>query len=152
KKKKQAAISARKLVLDCPLPDLHPNIEQLTVCPDLAGGGVFILDVTNSNNKTTFISTKSPITLHLPKQIKSVRVLDRREEVTKCRLIEVEVKEGEFVEGIGEGGSKFVGCMVTDEVLMRIIRKSVGSERMKGGGGRGGGGRGGGRRRREDRD
>ena len=135
-------------MLDCPLPDLHPDIEEITVCPDLEGNGVFILDVT-ATAKFTFISTKSPITLHLPKQVASVRVLNKREPHTACRYVEISVKPGEQLAGVGSDG-KLCACMVADEALMKMCTKSVGNERSKHTEGRGG--RGGGRGRREERD
>ncbi len=155
-KARQAAIAGRKIVLDSPLPDGHPSVEELTVCPDLSSGGVFILDP-SSKNKWTLVSTKAPIILHLPKQIKFVRVLNKRDPPTGCRYVEITFKPGESVM---PGGEEVVtSCMVADEVLQSMVTVHRGSERSKptgrggrGRGGRGGRGRGRGRGRDRDRD
>jgi DNA topoisomerase-3 len=122
KKKKQASIAGRTLVLNCPLPDGHPNIEEITVCPDLENGGVFVVDVT-SNNKWSFVSTKAATTLHLGKNVKRVKVLDKRDEATFCRFIEVEFKDGEGDKVEGVEGDRHIGCLLSDPVLQGLIRK-----------------------------
>lgn len=108
----------------------------------------------------SFVSTRAPTTLLLAKEVKKVRVLNKKEEVTKCRFIEVEFKDNQSP--LPNGELKHIGCLITDEILQGLIRKSFGSDRLKssgrGGRGRGrgerGGGRGGrgGRGKREPRD
>ncbi|GMH79319.1 hypothetical protein TL16_g08102 [Triparma laevis f. inornata] len=159
RKERQQTIAGRTVVLNCPLPDLHPTIEEITVCPDPESGGVFVVDV-NSGNRWSFVSTRAPTTLLLAKEVKKVRVLNKKEEVTKCRFIEVEFKDNQSP--LPNGELKHIGCLITDEILQGLIRKSFGSDRLKSSGrggrgrGRGGrvGGRGGrgGRGKREPRD
>ena len=145
--KEEKKINSRRIVLDCPLPDLHPVIEKLTVCPDLDSGGVFILDVT-STNRWSFVSTKAPTTLYLPQSVNRVTILDKKDEFTGCPFIKVEFEDGDNEE-YGVVGDCHTGCMLFDEVLQNMIRRSFGTERLKSSGrGRGRGGRGG----RGDRD
>ena len=155
KKQRQQTIAGRTIVLNSPLPDLHPTIEGMTVCPDPESGGVFVVDV-SSGNRWSFVSTRAPTTLHLPKEVKRVRVLNKREEVTMCRFIEVEFKDGQSP--LPDGEPKHTGCLIMDEILQGLIRKSFGSDRLKFSGrggrgrGRGRGGRGRGRGSRGKKD
>ena len=44
KERQIKSVAGRKLVLECPLPDNHPLIEEMTVSPDPDSGGAMILD------------------------------------------------------------------------------------------------------------
>ena len=135
-------VAGRALVLECPLPDHHPSIEELTVSPNPnENGGVLILDP-HFGPKWRFVSTRDATTIHLPQSISKVTVLDRKDDVLQCRLIQVEYKEGESP--LPDGKLKQTCCFANDEILPGLVRVHHGSDRLKATGrgrGRGRGGR-----------
>lgn len=60
KNENQEKMAGSRLVLECPLPDFHPLIEELTVSPDPDSAGVFILDPTSQPKKWRLVSTREP--------------------------------------------------------------------------------------------
>jgi len=144
-------VAGKQLVLECPLPDDHPLIEDLTVSPDPDSGGVMIMDP-HFGPKWRLVSTRDPTTIHLPKSIDKVTILNKKDEVLGCRFMKIEFKAGESpLEG---GETKHTCCFPKDEMIQGISRVYHGSERTKAAGrggrgrGRGRGGRGRGRGRR----
>jgi len=140
------SMGGRQFILECPLPDGHPLIEELTVGPDPDSDGVITLDPTNPN-KLRLVSTRGPTIFYLPKTIDKFVVLDKRDEETNDRLVRVEFKPGQSP--LPDGELKYTTCFSKDEILKNMIRVYHGSERTQGGGrgrgGRGGRGRGNGR-------
>ena len=132
-------VAGRALVLECPLPDHHPSITELTVSPNPDGGGVFIVDP-HLGPKWRFVATRQATMIHLPSSIARVTVLSRTDDVLPCRLIQVEFKEGESPRE--DGKLKHTCCFANDELLQGMVRVHYGSDRLKATG-RGRGGRGG---------
>jgi DNA topoisomerase-3 len=134
-------MAGNSLVLECPLPDVHPLIEELTVSPDPDSSGVLILDP-SFGPKWRLVSTRSPTIIHLPQSIEKVTVLDRRDEVLGIHLMQTEFKANESP--LPDGAAKHISCFPIDELLQGMVRVFHGSDRLKASGrGRGGRGRGG---------
>ncbi|KAG7362205.1 DNA topoisomerase [Nitzschia inconspicua] len=137
-------MAGKNLVLECPLPDDHPLIDELYVSPDPDSDGVFILDP-HFGPKWRLVSTRDATIIHLPKSIDKITVLDETDEVTGCHKIKVQFKEGESpLEG---GESKYACFFPTDKILQDASRVYHGSERTASSGRGGGRGRGRGRGR-----
>jgi DNA topoisomerase III len=139
-------VAGKQLVLECPLPDHHPLIEELTVSPDPDSGGVLILDP-HMGPKWRLVSTREPTIVNLPKSIEKIFVMKKTDEILGCHYMNIEFKSGETpLEG---GATNHKCCFPTDELMQNISRVFHGSERNKapsrGGRGRGSGGRGRGR-------
>ena len=139
-------VAGKQLVLECPLPDHHPVIVDLTVSPDPDSGGVLILDP-HFGPKWRLVSTRDPTIVQLPKSIEKITIMNKLEESLGCHYMNIDFKAGETpLEG---GATNYKCCFPTDELMQGISRVFHGSERTKapsrGGRGRGGGGRGRGR-------
>lgn len=134
-------MTGKSLVLECPLPDEHPLIDELTVSPDPDSDGVFILDP-HFGPKWRLVSTREATIVYLPKSVDKISILDERDEVLGCHKMKVEFKAGESpLEG---GETKHICCFPIDQILQEQSRVFHGSERTKASGrGRGRGGRGG---------
>ena len=145
-------LAGRAMTLECPLPDKHPSIEELTVGPDPDGNGVLILDP-HLGPKWRLVSTRNPIIYTLPKEIQKITILDKRDEETQYRLMKVEFKADQTP--LKDGSTKYTCYFPKDQMLLEMSRIYRGTDRLKrtnhykkgrGGGGRGGrGGRGRGR-------
>jgi DNA topoisomerase-3 len=148
KERQIRTVAGKALTLECPLPDNHPLIEELTVSPDPDSDGVFIVDP-HFGPKWRLVSTRDPTIVYLPKSIDKLTILDHTDPVLGCHLIKVEFKAGESP--LPGGETKHVCSFPTDDVLQGMVRLYHGSERLKAqgrggrGGGRGRGGRGRGR-------
>lgn len=59
-------MAGKNMVRECPHPDKHPLIEEMTVSPDPESDGVLILDP-HLGPKWRLVSTREPIIVHLPK-------------------------------------------------------------------------------------
>ncbi|KAL7573953.1 hypothetical protein ACA910_001962 [Epithemia clementina (nom. ined.)] len=143
-------VGGRALVLECPLPDHHPLIEECTVSPDPDNDGVLILDP-HLGPKWRLVATRSPTIVYLPQQqIAKVTVLDRKDDVLGVHLMRIEFKEGvKDAPKLPDDctNNQYTCCFPNDELLQPMVRVYHGSERTKGSGGRGGRGRGRGRSR-----
>ena len=125
-------------VLECPLPDFHPLIEELTVSPDLDSAGVLILDPTSQPKKWRLVSTREPTIVYLPQSIERITVLDKKDDVMiNVRLMQIEFRNGESP--LPSGSIKHVCCFPSDEIMQSMVRVCHGSERLKGRAGQGGG-------------
>ena len=140
KEKQIRTVAGKALTLECPLPDNHPLIEELTVSPDPDSNGVFIVDP-HFGPKWRLVSTREPTIVYLPKSIEKLTILDKTDEVLGCHLIRVEFKSGESP--LSGGETNYVCSFPTDDVLQGMVRLYHGSERLKAPQGRGGRGRGG---------
>jgi DNA topoisomerase III len=134
-------MAGKSLVLECPLPDHHPSIEELTVSPDPDSDGVLILDP-HLGPKWRFVSTRAPTVVFLPQSVEKVTVLNQRDDVMDIRWIQVDFKASETP--LPNGQTKHVCFFASDELLQGMVRVYHGSDRMKASG-RGGRGRGRGR-------
>ena len=139
-------MAGKQLVLECPLPDDHPLIDELRVSIDPDSNGVLILDP-HFGPKWRLVSTRDPTIVYLPQCIEKITVLDKRDEVLGVRLMQIEFKDGESP--LTNGAKKYICCFANDEMLQGMVRVYHGSDRLKatgrGGRGRGRGGRGRGR-------
>lgn len=132
-------MAGKNMVRECPHPDKHPLIEEMTVSPDPESDGVLILDP-HLGPKWRFVSTREPIIVHLPHCVDKITILSRRDEILKCHLLSIEFKEGQSPI---EGKKKYISCFAIDEILQGLVRVHHGDERLKASsGGRGGRGRG----------
>lgn len=146
---RRRTVAGRSLTLECPLPDHHPTVSDLTVSPDPDSAGVLILDP-HFGPKWRLVSTRDPTIVHFPQIVEKVTILDKLDEVLGVHLIQLEFKEGQSP--LPDKKSKYTSCFPNDEVLQGIVRVYHGSERTKaafrggrsGGRGRGRGGRRGG--------
>jgi DNA topoisomerase III len=146
-------VAGRALTLECPLPDRHPCIAELTVSPDPDSDGVLIMDP-HFGPKWRLVSTRDPTIVHFPASVEKVTILDKLDDVLGVHLIQVEFKADQSP--LPDKKLKHACCFASDEALQGVVRVYRGSERTKasfrggrGRGGRGGGGRGrGGRGRR----
>jgi DNA topoisomerase III len=148
-------MAGKSLTLECPLPDDHPLIDELTVSPDPDSDGVFILDP-HFGPKWRLVSTRDATIIFLPKSIDKIIVLDQKDDVLGCHMMKIYFKAGESP--LPDGATKYICSYATDPLLQGSSRVHHGSERLKkapgrgvgrgrgrsgGGGGRGGrGGRG----------
>lgn len=145
KERRIQRLAGKNLVLECPLPDNHPLIEELTVSPDPESDGVLILDP-HLGPKWRLVSTREPTIVHLPNCIEKIAVLNRRDEILGCHLMSITFKPGESP--LESGDLKYTSSFPSDETLQGMVRVFHGSERLKASGrGRGGRGRGRGRGR-----
>lgn len=78
REREKKRMAGKMLTLECPLPDSHPLIDELTVSPDPDSDGVLTVDVHFGPN-WRFVSTRSPTIVHLPKSILSLTVLNSRD-------------------------------------------------------------------------
>lgn len=150
KERQMRRVAGKSLCLECPLPDNHPLIEELTVAPDPDSDGVLMLDP-HFGPKWRFISTRAPTVVYLPKSIDNVVVMDERDEVFGMHKIKVEFKAKESP--LLDKSQKHICSFAMDELLQGTSRVYHGQERSQGsgrggrgrgrGGGRGGRGRGG---------
>lgn len=152
KEKQIKTVAGKMLTLECPLPDEHPLIEELTVSPDPDSDGVLILDP-HLGPKWRLVATREPTIVHFPKNVEKVTVLDKKDDVLGCHLMRIKFKDGDSP--VPDG--KYECCFPIDEVMQGLVRVHHGSDRLKasprggrgrGRGGRGVRGRGGGRGRR----
>jgi DNA topoisomerase III len=134
-------IAGKALVLECPLPDSHPLIDELTVSPDPDSDGVLMVDP-HFGPKWRLVSTRDPTVIYLPQRVEKITILDTRDEVLNVRLMQVEFKDGESP--LPNGAKKHVCCFANDTILQGLVRVFHGSDRLKASG-RGGRGRGRGR-------
>jgi len=146
KEKQIQKMAGKHLVLECPLPDYHPLIEEMTVSPDPDSDGVLILDP-HLGPKWRLVSTRNPTIVHLPKAIDKLTVMNKTDDVLGCHYMKIDFKAGESpLEG---GELRHECCYPTDEIMQNVSRVYHGSDRLKasgrgrGRGGRGRGGRGG---------
>lgn len=144
KEEKLRKMAGKSLVLECPLPDSHPLVEELTVSPDPDSDGVLILDP-HFGPKWRLVSTRDPTIVYLPQSIEKITVLDKRDDVINVRMMKVEFKDGESP--LPDGKKSHVCCFASDEVMQSMARVYHGSERLKASGRGGSGGRGRGRGR-----
>lgn len=139
-------VAGRNLVLECPLPDHHPLIEEMTVSTDEDSNGVLILDP-HFGPKWRLVDTRSPTIVHLPQCISKITILDDVDESLEVHKVSIEYKDGQSP--LPDKAGKHTTCFAVDEVLKPLVRVFHGSERTKslgrGRGGRGGRGRGRGR-------
>lgn len=139
-------LAGKSLVLECPHPDDHPLIKEITVSPDPDCDGVFIVDP-HLGPKWRLVSTRNPTVVYLPRSIDKLTILSKTDEVLGCHLMQVEFKAGESP--LPGGETKYVCSFPSDELLQGMVRLYHGSDRLKasgrGGRGRGRGGRGRGR-------
>ena len=56
------------MIRECPHPDKHPLIEEMTVSPDPESDGVLILDP-HLGPKWRLVSTRDPTIVHFPKSV-----------------------------------------------------------------------------------
>lgn len=63
-------MAGKNMIRECPHPDLHPLIEEMTVSPDPESDGVLILDP-HLGPKWRLVSTREPTIVHLPKCVSS---------------------------------------------------------------------------------
>ena len=126
KEKQIRKMAGKSLVLECPLPDTHPLIDELYVSPDPDSDGVFILDP-HFGPKWRLVGTRDATIIHLPKSISKITVLDEKDEVLGCHKMRVEFKSGESpLEG---GVVKYTCSYPTDVTLQSASRVYHGSER-----------------------
>lgn len=119
-------MAGKNLVLECPLSDGHPLVDELTVSPDPDSDGVFILDP-HFGPKWRLVSTRDATIVHLPKSIEKITVLQERDDILGCHKMKVEFKSGQSpLEG---GETSYVCCFPTDKVLQDQSRVFHGSER-----------------------
>ena len=141
-------LAGKQLVLECPLPDQHPLIQDLTVSPDPDSDGVLILDP-HMGPKWRLVSTREPTIVHLPKAIDKITIMNKMDEEHGCHYISIDFKPTETP--LDGGATKRKCSYPSDEFLQGLCRVYHGSERTKtqtrGGRGRGRGGRGRGRSR-----
>lgn len=144
-------MAGKDLVLQCPLPDRHPLIEELTVSIDEGSPGVLILDP-HFGPKWRLVDTRDPTIVHLPKCISKITVLEAMDEeltTRKVHKVQIEYKDGESP--LPDQAKTHTTSLAKDVVLQSMARAFHGSERTKstgrGGRGRGGRGRGDGRGR-----
>jgi DNA topoisomerase-3 len=142
KEKQITSIAGKRLVLECPLPDEHPSIEELTVSTDPESDGVLILDP-HMGPKWRLVSTRDPTIVYMPKGIEKITVLNKKDEALGVHLMQVDFKAGDSP--FPDGELKYTSCFPEDEVLKARVRIYHGSDRLtaSGRGGRGRGGRGG---------
>jgi DNA topoisomerase-3 len=142
KERQIRTVAGRSFTLECPHPDGHPLIKDLTVCRDPESGGVFTMDI-HFGPKWRLCGTRSPTIIHLPKAIDKITILDKCDEDTECHLMRIEYKPDTTpLEG---GETKYKTCFEKDEKLRGKSQTVHGIERTQHKGGRSGRGRGRGR-------
>ena len=141
-------VAGKNLCLECPLPDNHPLIEEMTVSVDEDSDGVLIMDA-HFGPKWRLVDTREPTIVHLPKCISKITILDEVDEELQVHKVKIEYKPGESP--LPDKADKHTTLIPSDEILKPMLRVHKGSERTKsqgrGGRGRGRGGRGKGRGR-----
>lgn len=130
----QGIDSARRRVLDSPLPDGHPCIDELAVAEDDESGGVFILDPSSCGQNWRFVSTRAPTIVKLPTNIHKVAVLKKRDE-GGCHFVQVDFKQSDSP--LPDGRTKHVGMIMVDELLKGMCHVVYGKERLQSNGARG---------------
>ena len=143
KEKQLKSVAGRQLVLECPLPDNHPSIDDLAVGTD-DEDGLLVLDA-HLGPKWRLVSTRSPIIIHFPKSIEKIVVLEKKNRDDGVRMMSVEFKSGQSP--LPDGATKYTTCYDEDSLLQNLCNTFHGSDRLKatprgGGRGRGRGGRG----------
>jgi DNA topoisomerase-3 len=146
-------MAGKALTLECPLPDSHPLIDDMTVSPDPDSDGVLIVDP-HMGPKWRLVSTRDPTIVYLPQSIDKLTILNRKDDVLGCHYMKIEFKAGESP--LESGETMYTCCFPTDQLLQNNVRVYHGSDRLKASGrggrgrgrGRGRGGRGGRGRRR----
>lgn len=140
KKEREArSLAGRKFILECPHPDGHPLIEELTVADDPESEGVLTLD-THFGPKWRLVSTRAPTIYYLPKSIDKLTILKKQEDGSRPIKVEYKAGESPLTDGATKQTLEFFG----DEKFMETVRIYHGSERGQGSGrgrGRGRGGR-----------
>ena len=132
-------VAGKSLTLACPLPDLHPLIDELFVSPDPDSDGIFTLDP-HFGPKWRLVGTRDATIIHLPKSIDSLVVLEEKDEVFGCHKLKIKFKEGQSP--LEDGATKHTCFYPTDQLLQDSSRVYHGSERTSSSGrGRGRGGR-----------
>jgi DNA topoisomerase III len=143
-------VAGKAIVLECPLPDHHPVVEELTVSPDPEGDGVLIVDP-HFGPKWRLNATRDPTIHYLPRlSIDKLTILNKKDETHDTRLMQIIFKTDKTP--LPSGETKLVTNFIDDTVLRGMVVVHHGKERSKptfrGGRGRGGrGGRGRGRGR-----
>ena len=143
KERKMRRLGGKSLILECPHPDGHPIINEMTVSPDPDSGGVFIMDP-HFGPKWRLVSTRGPTIIYFPsKEVDKVAILNRTDEITGCHLMRIDFKAESTP--LQDGSTKHISCFPLDELMQSKVRVYHGSDRLKatGRGGRGRGGRGG---------
>lgn len=144
KERKIQRLAGKNLVLECPLPDEHPVIDEMAVSVDPDTEGLLILDP-HLGPKWRLVSTRAPNIVYFPKSISKITILDQKDDELGVHLIKVEFKDGESP--LPDKAQQYICCLPNDKILQPLIRVFRGTERTKIGrqGGRGGRGRGRGR-------
>ncbi len=144
KERQIRTMGGRSFTLECPHPDGHPLIEELTVAKDPEGDGVLTLD-THFGPKWRLVSTRDPTVHYLPnKAIDKVTILEKRDENTGHRMMKIEFKEGKSP--LKDGSKSLTTAYFKNEAFQETVRIYHGNERtQRKGSGRGGRGRGRGR-------
>lgn len=137
-------LAGKALVNECPLPDEHPLVEELTLGPDLESDCALILDP-HFGPKWRLVSTREPTIVYLPRLlIDKVTILDRKDELG-YRMMQIDFKSDKSP--LPNGVTKHVCSFSSDSLLQGMLTTFHGSERSKpvfrGGRGRGRGNRGG---------
>jgi len=119
-------LGGKSLILECPHPDRHPLIEELTVGPDSSGNGVLIIDP-HFGPKWRLVSTRVPNLVRFPKNVEKLTILSKRDKVSDFRLIRVEFKEDDtpFKDEL----TQYVTCFPSDEFLKGVVHTFNGSQR-----------------------
>jgi DNA topoisomerase-3 len=126
----------------CPLAEFHPLVAELAVCPCPESDGMLILDPTGGPN-WRLVSTRTNVVVTLPRGAHKISLLDQYDHETGCRLMDVDFHKSQSpLEG---GATRYVGCILNDELLESLIETKYTSTKAPGRGrGRGRGkGRGG---------
>eukprot|EP00501_MAST-03F_sp_TOSAG23-6_P000842 GSMAST32.ASY1.ANO1.874.1 assembled CDS len=129
----------RNLVLNCPLPDLHPSIQALVVYEDIENGGFYILDPTGGP-KWKLVNTRNASIQYFPSCVARVKVMKKVDSDMKCAFLKVEFKKGQSL--MQDGADESIDCFLTNKILRDNMVVRHGSERLKWKRHRGGRGRG----------
>lgn len=86
-------VAGKNWTLECPLPDEHPLVEELTIAEDPDGSGVLIVDP-HFGPKWRLVSTRNPTIINLSKDIEKLAILGTKDPETDYRMIQVDFKSG----------------------------------------------------------
>jgi DNA topoisomerase III len=126
-------MAGKSLVLECPLPDHHPSIEELTVSRDDQGGAL-ILDP-HLGPKWRLVATRDPTVVYLPQSVEKVMVAEKKDDEVQCRLVQIEFKAD--ASPLPNGKNKHTCCLATDQLMQGMVRVYHGSDRSSRSSGRG---------------
>lgn len=149
-------VGGKTLTLECPLPDHHPSIEELSVSiiddNDDSDGVVLIMDP-HFGPKWRLVSTRTPVIVYLPRlAIEKVTVLNKKDPETNVHYMQIDFKSDKTP--LPDGQTKYIvtgGNILCDEVLKGMLVVHEGSVRSKATNYKGRGGRGRGRSRGRSR-